>query len=95
MESRGIHPFRAGSAGAIAVRNDDGVSSDGSFHPAKQKIVSPAARGQQEPGGTERDSPDSHATHRKSLCYSKSTPIRPLTHETSLIKNPLMQRMLS
>ena len=77
MVSRRCHPFRAGNAGAIAVRDDYRVGADRRLDAAEQEIIPPAAPNEKERSRAEQDLPDSHSRYRKSLCYAKSIRIDP------------------
>ena len=61
MVRRGIDLLRARGAGAIAVRDDDGVGSDWRFDAAEEEIILPAAPEQKERSRTEQDLPGPHA----------------------------------
>src|ERR1019366_5161456 len=75
--SRGFDLFRAGNAGAIAIRDDYLVGAHRRLDAAEQEIIPPAAPNENERSGAERESPDSHGPNRKLLCYAKSIQIDP------------------
>jgi hypothetical protein len=71
MVSRGVDLFRTGSAEAVAIRDGDGVGSQGRFDAAEEEIVTAAARGEKERGGEQQDGPGSHGCDYKLLFYTK------------------------
>src|ERR1039457_7445053 len=72
MVSRGVDLLRTGSAGAVAIRDDNGVGSEGRFDAAEEEVVTAAARGEKERGGEKQDGPGSHGCDHKLLFYTKS-----------------------
>jgi hypothetical protein len=60
MKSRGFESLRAGSGDAIAVRDDNRMSSYRRLDAAEEEIVVPAASKEKERKRTEWDSPNFH-----------------------------------
>src|ERR1035438_572703 len=72
MVSRGVDLLRTGSAGAVAIRDDNGVGSEGRFDTAEEEVVTAAARGEKERGGEKQDGPGSHGCEHKLIFSEKS-----------------------